>query len=203
MSESEERNVEDERAWAEREPQLLEQCVREIPGHGERAFRSLVEHYMSLVHGVALKITGSQEDAEEVAQDTFARVHRKIGRFDRRCAFPTWLISIAKRESFRKLRSMCRRKRRHQAIEREWKQQPETSWPEGSGAVERNPLREVFFACIACLRMEDRRILLLRVDQGLSLTEIADAMGIRLSAAKMRLSRAMRALDKAYHLDLP
>src|SRR5512142_1580926 len=59
------------------------------------AFRELVERHSRAVFGVAYRITGRAEDAEDVVQETFLRAYRQLDRFESRANFGTWLHRIA------------------------------------------------------------------------------------------------------------
>ena len=59
------------------------------------AFEAIYRIASGYVYTVALKVTGSREDAEEVTQDAFIRAHRGLANFRGDSAFSTWLYQIA------------------------------------------------------------------------------------------------------------
>jgi RNA polymerase sigma-70 factor (ECF subfamily) len=59
------------------------------------AYGTLVVRYSQTVFRVAFRITGSEEDAEEVVQETFLRGYQKLGDFEGRSSFGTWFYRIA------------------------------------------------------------------------------------------------------------
>jgi len=59
------------------------------------AFRVLVERHSRALFGLAYRMTGNQQDAEDVVQDSFLRAYRQLARFDQRAGFGTWLYRIA------------------------------------------------------------------------------------------------------------
>src|SRR6266540_856445 len=62
---------------------------------GDReAFRTLVERHSRAVFRLAFRITGNEQDAEDVVQESFLRAYRQIGRFEARANFSTWLYRI-------------------------------------------------------------------------------------------------------------
>ena len=72
---------------------ILIQCQ-----NGDReAFRSVVQTYQRMVFSLALKMLADEDDAKDVVQETFIRVWQKIGGFDVRRSFATWLYTIASR----------------------------------------------------------------------------------------------------------
>ena len=59
------------------------------------AYSMLIEKHKNLVFSIAVKILGSREDAEEVAQDSFLKAYHSLGTFERKSKFSTWLYRIA------------------------------------------------------------------------------------------------------------
>jgi RNA polymerase sigma-70 factor (ECF subfamily) len=91
---------------------LVEALRREDPEAPEQ----LVERYGDRVYRLALRITGSNEDAEEAAQDALWTAARKISTFKGESAFGSWLYRIAANAAYQKLRA--RRSKSHEiAIE--------------------------------------------------------------------------------------
>src|SRR5229473_5588339 len=73
------------------------------------AFRTLVERHSRRLFALAFRMTGNEQDAEDVVQETLLRVHRKIDKFDERASFRTWLYRIAVNCSLDVVRARKRR----------------------------------------------------------------------------------------------
>src|SRR6202795_3330159 len=58
------------------------------------AFRVLVERHSRAVFRLAYRMTGNEQDAEDVVQESFLRAYRQLGRFQSRANFGTWLYRI-------------------------------------------------------------------------------------------------------------
>src|SRR5256885_120680 len=58
------------------------------------AFRALVERHGRSVFRLAFRMTGNEQDAEDVVQEAFLRAYRQLGRFESRANFGTWLYRI-------------------------------------------------------------------------------------------------------------
>jgi len=58
------------------------------------AFRTLVERHSRRAFQLAFRITGNEQDAEDVVQESFIRAYRQISRFEARANFGTWLHRI-------------------------------------------------------------------------------------------------------------
>src|SRR5712691_11267353 len=59
------------------------------------AFRALVERHSRSVFHLAYRMTGNEQDAEDVVQESFLRAYKQLGRFESRANFGTWLYRIA------------------------------------------------------------------------------------------------------------
>lgn len=153
----------------------------------DRAFGELIRRYEGAVFGLALRITGSRAEAEDAAQEAFLRAYRALPRFDPERPFGPWILKIA---ANRALSRAGRRKREaplDEAAEVREEKGMETAQSERED-VER--LRRA----MADLAPADRMIISLKYDQGLKLAEIADILGVREGAAKVRLFRARERL---------
>src|SRR5205823_14130105 len=58
------------------------------------AFRALVERHSRSVFRLAFRMTGNEQDAEDVVQEAFLRAFKQLGRFESRANFGTWLYRI-------------------------------------------------------------------------------------------------------------
>src|SRR5881275_3161769 len=58
------------------------------------AFRALVERHSRSVFRLAFRMTGNEQDAEDVVQESFLRAYRQLARFESRANFGTWLYRI-------------------------------------------------------------------------------------------------------------
>src|SRR5213594_799363 len=74
------------------------------------AFRALVERHSRGVFRLAYRMTGNEQDAEDVVQETFLRAYNGLSRFESRSGFGTWLHRIAANCSLDLIRS----RRRHE-----------------------------------------------------------------------------------------
>src|SRR5450759_4638055 len=75
------------------------------------AFRLLVERHSRNVFRLAFRMTGNEQDAEDVVQETFLRAYRQLKKYEARSSFATWLYRIASNYSLDLIRS----RKRHQA----------------------------------------------------------------------------------------
>src|SRR2546430_8077320 len=73
------------------------------------AFRVLVERHSRSLFGLAFRMTGNEQDAEDVVQESLLRAYRQLGKFDERSSFGTWLYRIAVNCSLDLVRARKRR----------------------------------------------------------------------------------------------
>src|SRR5215469_9244265 len=74
------------------------------------AFRLLVEQHSRVVFRLAFRMTGNEQDAEDVVQETFLRAYKRLSDYEARASFSTWLYRIASNYALDLIRS----RRRHQ-----------------------------------------------------------------------------------------
>lgn len=157
------------------------------------AFATLVGRYevriVRLVRGMV-----PESDTEDVTQEAFLKAFRKIGDFDGRSSFYTWLYRIAANTAMD-----WRKKERHR------RHAPLPEGPEGEDAVPsleagpetavtRRELAARIDAAIASLPEKYREILLLREIEGLSYEEISKELGMSKGTVESRLFRARERL---------
>src|SRR3954468_22980093 len=75
-------------------------AVAAVRAGDREAFRLLVEKHSRTIFKLGFRMTGNEQDAEEVVQETFLRAYRKLDHFESRANFGTWLYRIATNCSF-------------------------------------------------------------------------------------------------------
>ena len=68
--------------------------VREAQRGSRAAFEELVHHYDQAVLRLALHLTGSDHEAQDIYQEAFLKAYKSIGRFRFECSFYTWIYRI-------------------------------------------------------------------------------------------------------------
>jgi RNA polymerase sigma-70 factor (ECF subfamily) len=197
-----ERNIDQTSAPLRADPdQDLLQALRQ----GEpMAAEHLVTRYGERAYRLASRITRNGEDAQEVVQDAFWTVVRKIDTFRGESAFGSWLYRIAANAAFQKLRGRQSRKQELSLDdvlplfdERGCHAAPVTDWSQAANdAAVQTELRMTLSAAIDELPATYRAVLVLRDLEGLSNPEIADALGLSIAVVKTRAHRARLFLRK-------
>lgn len=156
--------------------------------HSGDAFRVLVEAHAGVVTGVAHRITGSRETAEEVTQDVFTLLARRAVALARGDApLAAWLHRTA---TYMALNARKREKRRHSMLERAMHELPLSAEPPAD-TPEWMPHLD---AALNTLTDPDRQLLLLHHAAGYTLPEAAAQLGLSTEAVKKRSQRAMERL---------
>jgi RNA polymerase sigma-70 factor (ECF subfamily) len=169
--------------------------VRAAQKGDEQAFRSLVERYHRRVVQLALGMVKDADEAMDIAQETFVRVHRYLPSFKGDSSFFTWTYRIAT--------NLCldaqRRKGRAERVdlaqdddaEIEAAMDPPSHALAGPQRQALNQeLRGKIEEALAELSENHRAILLLREVEGLSYEELAKVLGIRKGTVMSRLFHA-------------
>jgi RNA polymerase sigma-70 factor (ECF subfamily) len=157
----------------------------------EESFRDLVERYQRPLYWIAYDILLDGEEARDVVQETFVRVHAAIDRYDRRRDFRNWVYRIA-----RNLAIDAHRRRRRRAVPVEDLSGRPAQRGEATDVAVAHELRERVATTLARLPVEYRVALTLREFHGLTPREIARVTDCSYPTARWRLHRA-RALFKA------
>jgi len=185
---------------ADRDRDLMEGLRR----HEATAAERLVTTYGDRAYRLARGITGNGEDAEEVVQDVFWTVVRKIDTFRGESAFGSWLYRIAANAAYQKVRGQQSRSAelslddvlplfdehgRHVAPMADWSARVEDH------AVQ-TELRMALTSAIDKLPADYRTALLLRDVEGLSHVQIAEVLSLNVPTVKSRVHRARLSLRK-------
>src|SRR6266853_3497956 len=84
--------------------------IREAQRGNRAAFEELVRHYDQSVLRLALRLTGSESDAQDIYQDAFLKAYKNLGSFRFECSFYTWIYRIVTNLCFDHLRKKGVRK---------------------------------------------------------------------------------------------
>jgi RNA polymerase sigma-70 factor (ECF subfamily) len=164
----------------------------------EVAFETLVRRHERRVFGVALRMLGSREEAEEVAQEVFLSLHRNGHRFRKEARFSTFVYRVAVNAALNRLRSLRRRRARlHGLMERQESGDDLPYAPRGpEDSVLGDEIRARLQREILALGEALRAPLVLHDVEGLPYAEIASVLGVAEGTVKSRIHRARRALRR-------
>jgi RNA polymerase sigma-70 factor (ECF subfamily) len=156
----------------------------------ETSFEALFERHYDMVYGVLYRLTGTRQQAEDLAQEVFLKLYqRPMQRGDNVAG---WLYRVAVNTGYNALRSAQRRTKREEAVAVE-----EGSSPTPEAEAIRAETQARVHAALAQLKPRDAKLLTLR-HTGLSYKELADVLGVKASSIGTLLVRAQRAFKLAY-----
>jgi len=174
------------------------------------AAEGLLDTYGDRVYRLARRITGNEQDAEEAVQDAFWSVLRHIDTFRGESSFGSWIYRITANAAYQKLRRTAHRRDEisldqvlpilddgHHHVD------PSGDW---SAKIDdpaiQSELRDVLASAIDELPANHRAAIVLHDVEGLSMAEVAAALGITLATAKTTAHRARLRLRKRLGLFL-
>jgi RNA polymerase sigma-70 factor (ECF subfamily) len=168
------------------------------------AFRELVQRYGDSLLGYLYRMTGNRDQAEDLFQETFKRVHEKAHTF-RGNGFKSWLFTIATRAAI----DTARRRKRRVVLSSvggsdcdEGNQTQLDTLAACDDAVDpadtaqREEQKEQVRRAVETLPAKQRATLVLAYYQQLSYREVAEVMGCSLGTVKTQMSRALAALAR-------
>jgi RNA polymerase sigma-70 factor (ECF subfamily) len=157
----------------------------------DREFADRLAECSALAVRVAYSVTRNQHDAEDVAQDAFARAHRKFAQLRDRDRFRAWLVRMVWRLALDRRRSDKRRAAREQAAV------GELLTPPGEiDAIDRQRA-DLLWRAIDSLPEKLRLVIVLAAIDGHGIDEVAQIVGAPAGTVKSRLFEARKKLQEA------
>jgi RNA polymerase sigma-70 factor (ECF subfamily) len=173
--------------------------VQRVRSGDEAAFSELIFIYQNRIFALASRLVTSEQDAEEIVQDVFVSLYRKIGEFEGRSSLSSWLYRITFNCALMKLRTRRRKDRREQMSI-----QANSEECERVDTVEDHLVRverlKIAQEVIDSLPESFRTIFYLRDVDGLTGEETALQLGLTTAAVKSRLHRARLMIRKRYEV---
>lgn len=172
--------------------------IRAIAGGSADALAELYDRHASMVFGLARRVTGQQEDAEEVVQDVFAQVWRQADRYRHgRAPVVAWLVMLTRTRAIDCLRGRLARPDRGTNPTTEGvfavESGDQTPEEEALSGDEARAVRRVLHS----LPETQRSMVDLAYFEGLTHSEIARRTGLPLGTVKTRLRAALFTLREA------
>lgn len=159
---------------------------------GDRyAFAELVRRYQDSVYGLAVGMTRNREDAADMAQDAFIRAYTKLEQYNPTYSFKSWVLRICANQTKNLFRKRTRRRKAEESHLNE-------------EAVTASEVHPDFYALEAAMAQLPTKLcapLRLKHMEGMAYDDIAGILGIGVSAAKMRVSRARKQLAEILNHD--
>jgi RNA polymerase sigma-70 factor (ECF subfamily) len=174
--------------------------IEEFKRGSQASFEELINRYAGKAFSLALRLTRSQEDAEEVLQDVFVTVARKIRDFEGKSTFSSWLYRVTVNAALMKLRK--RKQDRSVLIEDVQPQVQEAIIMKSverastEQEVARTEVAHALEEAIQRLPDEYRPVFVMRDVDGLTSGEVSRILNITIPAVKSRLHRSRMMLRR-------
>lgn len=180
------------------EPSFIRENILKVKKGDQQAFEPIVSFYQNRIYYHCYRMTGSAEEAEDLAQEAFVRAYVNIRSFDDRRKFSTWLYRIATNVTIDYLR---KRKPDHHLEDPIRGTDHLTMYSQLASEedlpdveIERLELKEQINSHILDLSEIYRSVIILRYIDELSLKEISEVLDLPLGTVKTRLFRGREAL---------
>jgi RNA polymerase sigma-70 factor (ECF subfamily) len=169
----------------------------------QRAFAELVRRYGANVLGYLIKVSGSRDEAEDLFQETFKRVHEKAHTL-RGNNFRPWLFKVATNTAMDGLRRRGRTKMvsLNERLDGQGGEEVELTCAVGEDGCEpaqeavRSEQKEKVRRAVELLPKRQRATLVLAYYQQLTYREVAEVLGCSLGTVKIQMYRALRTLAR-------
>lgn len=181
----------------EEEPTLVEKA-----SSGDTAsFHKLFEHYQQPVFNFITRIVGRPDDAEDITQEVFVRIYRKLPSLREPKAFSTWLFTTARNESINHLRRKGRQQ--HSSLEamqenvvniKPLNKNPDKHNPERIATE--SEMHSIVQQALNAIPEINRSAFVLGVLEGYSYKEVAETLGCSVTNVKLRVFRARALLSQ-------
>jgi RNA polymerase sigma-70 factor (ECF subfamily) len=178
------------------------ELIREAQAGSRVAFDSLVRQYEHQVLRLALHLTGSEQDAEDIYQDAFLKAYRYIGNFRFECSFYTWIYRIVTNLCLDQLRRRKTRREDHAVVVDRAGDEIDILAAVSDNRSFSNPARELdrkllgakIQTALGKLTPRERMVFELKHYQGLRLRTIGEMLHTTEETAKNTLFRATKKL---------
>jgi RNA polymerase sigma-70 factor, ECF subfamily len=175
--------------------------VKRVQARDEIAFREIVDRYQAKVFSIIYGILRNHNDAEDIAQQVFAKIYFSIRNFDFRSSLLTWIYKITVNECYDYLRKKRVRKLVYESdFSAEDSQRLESSDPAVDPAIpidRKIAQQDLVVKLLSKVSEEDRTLILLKEVEGHSVEELASMTGLNENTIKVKLFRTRQKLLKA------
>lgn len=175
--------------------------VRRVQAKDEIAFKEIVERYQSKVFSIIYGILRNHNDAEDIAQQVFAKIYFSIGNFDFRSSLLTWIYKITVNECYDYLR---KKRVRKLVYESDFSEEDSLQMENSQSAADHVPpvdttleRKDILLKVLSKVSEEDRMLILLKEVEGHSVEELAEMTGMNENTIKVKLFRTRQKLLKA------
>ena len=180
--------------------QDLEQTIYECQRGNALAWEALIKQYQGRVYGVAWYFFRNAEEAEDVSQEAFVKVYRRLGTFRNEVdSFVPWLLAITRNCCIDRLRKLKTKSRYEDQFEEEIetisaKLETQHDDPESINGEQQR--RNLLYQALDEFDATNRDIILLKDIQGMKTEDVAEILSLPIGTVKSKSNRARIKLAK-------
>jgi len=164
--------------------------IDDILSGDSHAYAILVRRYQKPIYNLMIRMTGNNEDAFDLTQDTFLRAYERLEQFRRGKSFFSWLYSIGMNLAKDHFRGVRRSRVGLDALSREAEFDPLHNRQPTDVLLDAQKVKWA----LTRIPEDYREAVVLRFHEDLSFKEVADCLNLSLSGAKMRVHRGLAML---------
>ncbi len=158
------------------------------------AFEKIYTAMNSFVFNVAFRIAGNKEDAKEITQDVFIKMHKKLNSFMFRSSFKTWVYRITTNTAINALNRV--RKKADATISYHDDIKLKNQIGSGDSAIRENPGSQTLERLLHGMDINQRACIVLRSIEGLSYKQISESLNVNINTVRTRIKRAREYMMK-------
>ncbi len=171
---------------------LSENIIIEASKGSVESFEEIYKVYSDFVYNVAFRVVNNIDEAQEVTQEVFIAVYRKLKTFKFKSSFKTWIYRITINSAI----NFAKKKKKEQSrtVEYNDKNDFNTTVDSVSEKIEEEQNEKILSTLLEALNPDQRVCVVLRNIEGLSYQEIAESLNININTVRSRLKRAREKL---------
>ena len=170
--------MEEERQWTE-----------EVLSGNKQAYAKIINKYKNPLYATILRMTGNQQDAVDLVQESFIKIYRQLGKFDGKGSFSSWMYRVAINHCMDEFR-----KKRFKMEQVEIREDDVKDFHHPEVIFLKKEKNRQLEKLIGGLPEDERMILLLRYVNEQSYSEISEFMSLSLATVRNKLHRAKKKL---------
>jgi len=176
--------------------EITEEQIRLAAQGDVEAFEKIYRTYSKFVYNVAYRVVQHMEDAQEITQEVFLIVHRKLESFQFQSSLKTWLYRVTTNTSLNYVKKRSRKQKREstELIEDYHSYEAKNNVERPEDNLHKQDNEGLIQQLLNHLNPDQRACIVLRNMEGLSYEEIAETLQININTVRTRLKRAREKL---------
>jgi RNA polymerase sigma-70 factor (ECF subfamily) len=172
----------------------LEAIIRNCLDGKEGAWNMLVDLFSKKIFNMSYQFAGSFQEAEDLTQDIFIKLHQSLSKYDFEKNFTAWFLTLAKNYLIDEYRRTKWQKKQRDDFDEHLQSAPISDDPEHSLVEEEN--KKILWEGLNSLPNDIRMAIILKEIQGQKYEEVAEILDLPVGTVKSRINRGRIQLAK-------